>query len=178
MVTRDKIRVSEAAELAAAPGRTAKQSRSRWHRWIDAGIIPEAAETARGHGGEAFLYPQSAGAIAAVLFDLFDAGAVTGRDQLASMWRYFAEPQHAGGEPLITHVLAEVEAGNPCFLVFTLWRHQHTGEIVPTCGVRFHDELERPFEAPSQFHEPVTKCVTPLHRLLARFVADLPPQVN
>lgn len=178
MDTRDKIRVTQAAERAAAPGRRAEQVRARWHRWIKEGIIPPAVEAEFVRGGLAFIFPESAAAIAAVMFDLYDAKAVTDRDQLRSMWRYFAEPQHEGGEPLITHLLAEVEAGNPCFLILTLWRHQHSGEIVPTCGVRFHDELERPFEAPSQFHEPVTKCVTPLHLLLARFVSDLPTQVN
>lgn len=178
MSTRDKLRVTEAAERTVAPGRRAEKARARWHQWIKAGIIPPAVESEWGAGGLAFIFPESAAAIAAVLFDLFDTGAVTSRDQLASMWRYFAEAQHEGGEPLITHVLAEVEHGHPCFLVVTLWRHQNSGQIQPTCGVRFHEELERPFEAPSQFHELVTKCVTPLHLLLARFVRDLPTRVN
>lgn len=178
MDARDKLKVSEAADRIARPGRTPAQSRALWHRWMDAGIIPPAVETEWGSGGLAFIFPESAAAIAAVLFDLYDAGAVTARHQLASTWRYFAEPQHEGGEPLITHVLAEVEHGNPCFLVLTYWRHQQTGDVQPTCGVRFHEELERPFPAPSQFHVPITKCVTPLHLLLARFVADLPTQVN
>lgn len=178
METRDKLRITEAAEKAAPPGRSPAQIRARWHAWIKAGIIPPAVESEWGAGGLSFIFPESAAAIATVLFDLFDAGAVTAHHQLASMWRYFAEPQEDDGEPLITHVLAEVAHGNPCFLVFTLWRHQSTGEIQPTCGVRFHEELERPFDAPSQFHIPVTKCMTPLHLLLARFVADLPTQVN
>lgn len=178
MDARDKIRVTEAAERIARPGRTPAQIRALWHRMVEAGVIPRAVETEWGAGGLAFIYPESAAAIAAVLFDLYDAGAVTARYQLASMWRFFAEPHHEGGQPMITHVLAEAQHGNPCFLIITFWRHQTTGEMATTCGVRFHEELDTPFDAPSQFHVPVSKCVTPLHLLLARFVGDHPTQVN
>lgn len=178
MDARDRIRVAEAAEMAARPGRTPAQVRARWHRLVEIGVIPRAVETDWGRGGLTFIYPDWAAAVACVIFDLIDAGAVSDRAQLRGMWSYLAEPHHEGGEPLIVHVLAEVEAGNPCFLVLTLWRNQDTGEITPTCGVRFSEELERPFEAPSQFHEPVVKCVTPLHLLLARFADAEPNQVN
>lgn len=162
------VPISRIAQLAAGPGRTPKQTGARFHQWIIAGIIPPAAVLSKGQGGEAFLYPQSVGAIAAVLFDLYDAGAVTNHGQLKSMWRYLSEAED-GAEPLITHVLAEIEAGNPCWLVLTLWRHSFSGECQPTCGVRFADETERPFEAPSDHYTPFADYVIHLDRMLARF---------
>lgn len=175
MDPRDQLKIKDASRIAAGPGRSAAQCAARWHRWVDAGIIPPAIGLAPGgdtNGRPAFLFPQWAGAIGGVLFDLYDAGAVTGRDQLASMWRYFAEPHHEGGQPLIEHILAQIAAGNPVWLVLTIWRHEITGEIQPTCATRFADEMDRPIDAPTPEHANVADYVIKLHQLLARFASD------
>lgn len=163
-----KIKVGEAAKVADGPGRTPKQAARRWRNLVAMGVIPSDGE-AWGSGGTANLFPQWAGAVGAVLFDLMDAGIVGGKKDLASLWQYFSEVESDGEAPLITHVLAEIASGGQCWLIMTLWRHRITGKIVPTCATRFADEIERPLESPSPDHDPVADYVIRLHELLARF---------
>lgn len=163
-----KIKVGDAAKVAAGPGRTPKQAASLWRRLVAMGVIPADGEE-WGPGGTAYLFPQSAGAVGAVLFDLMDAGIVGGKKDLTSLWRYLSEPHSEGDAPLITHVLAEVASGGQCWLIITLWRHRLTGHIVPTCATRFADDMDRPIERPSPDHDPVADYVIRLHELLARF---------
>lgn len=163
----EQLKVGDLSEIAQGPGRSPAQTASRWRRWVAAGIIPADGQV-QWKGGPANLFPRSAAAVGLILFDLYDAGVVTDRHQLAAMWRHFSEHEE-GNAPLIIHVLAEIGGGNPAYLIITAWRHQTTGDIVPTCAIRFADELERGLEAPTDDHRPIGDYVIKLHHLLARF---------
>lgn len=76
MREREKLKTGDVAKVAAGPGRTAAQAGSRFTHWREAGVIP-TDEQVWGPGGPAYVFPRSTGAVAAVLFDLFDAGVVT-----------------------------------------------------------------------------------------------------
>lgn len=167
MDTKERLKSGDVAKIAAGPGRTAAQSGSRFNRWCEADIIPRD-EHVWGPGGPAYVYPQSTGAVAAILFDLFDAGVVRDKGQLGRMWRFFAGP-HEGGPTLIDQTLDAVADSECCWLIMTMWRGAKNGEFQPTCAVRFEQEYDRPVEAPSADHEPIAEYVINLHVLLKRF---------
>ncbi len=168
MDTQGKLTTGGVAAFAAGPGRTKAQAGSKLNHWRDIGIVP-ADEQVWGRGGNAYVYPQTAGAISAILFDLHGAGIVTAKRQLQSMWRFFSEPRAEGLRPHIEYVLGAVASGECCFLVITMWRDETSGAFQPSCATRFEEEHDKPIEAPSPHHEPVAEYVINLHVLLKRF---------
>ena len=106
-----KIGVGQASALAVGPGWSADQRKNRYKKWEQVGIIPHAGEVPA-PGGKAFVYPQTAGAIFAVLCDLHDGGIVTGKRQLRGMWDYMAQPHADGCHPHITHILDAIAKGD------------------------------------------------------------------
>jgi hypothetical protein len=166
----EKLKTGDVAKIAAGPWRTPAQNVSRLNYWREIGVIPTDGQE-WGPGGFATIYPSGTGAIAAIMFDLFDAGIVAGKKQLSDLWRFFAEPHAEGVRPHIVHILDAVAAGECCFLVMTMWRHASSGETQPTCSTRFQDEYDKPIVAPSSHHEPVAEYVINLHVLLKRFAS-------
>jgi hypothetical protein len=164
----DKLKTGDVAKIAEGPGRTKAQAASRFNRWREAGIIP-AHEQVWGPGGNAYVYPQSAGAIFAVLCELYDSGIVVISRDLRDMWDYLADPHAEGCQPHITHVLDAVANGEACWLILTLWRHQSTGQFQKTCCTRFEDEADKPIKGPSPDHDPMGDYIVPFHRLLPQF---------
>jgi len=164
----DKLKTGDVAKGATGPNRTLAQASSRFNRWREAGIIP-AEDHVWGPGGKAFVYPQTSGAIFAVLCDLYDAGIVTAKRQLRTMWEYLADPHAEGCHPHITHILDATAKGEACWLILTQWRHSETGAFQPTCCTRFEDQADKPIAGPSPEHEPLGEYIVPLHKLLDRF---------
>lgn len=170
MSEREKLKTGDVAAFAAGPGRTRAQAGSRFTHWREAGIVP-TEEKVWGPGGHAYVFPQSTGAIAAILFDLFDAGIVTDKRQLGRMWRFFGEA-HENRPSQIDLVLNAVAAGECCWLIIVMWQNEETGEPHPTCSTRFVDDYDRPVPAPSASHVPVAEYVVNLHVLLKRFATQ------
>jgi hypothetical protein len=155
-----KLRVSEVAG----------SNKTRFKNWVSEGIIPPDGEIPA-PGGKAFVYPQWAGAVFAILCDLYDGGIVVGRRQLAAMWRYFAEPHGEGCHPHITHILDAVAKDEACWLILTLWRHPITGGFETTCCTRFEDQADKPIAGPTPDHQPFGEYIVSLHKLLERFAS-------
>ncbi len=170
MSERDKLGIADVARLAAVPGRSETQAKSRLNRWKDLGIIPPDGEIPA-RGGKAYVYPQTTGAIFAVLCDLFDAGIVVDHERLRGMWGYLAEPHAEGCHPHITHVLDAVAKGEACWLILTLWRDPQTGDFKKTCCTRFEDQADKPIAPPTPDYEPLGEYIVSFHKLLDRFTS-------
>lgn len=163
------IDAREAGRGAARPGLTAEQATTRLLRWTLEEIVPPPEREPRGRGLPRYAYPQETGAVLAVVSDLFDSGAIAGRDQLRDVWRFLSIPRDESDSPIITHILEEIEAGKTAWFVVAVWRHEIDGTFQKTCGVRFAGEEGEPMESPSFNHVAVGDWVIPLHRLLSRF---------
>ncbi len=171
MSKRETVTAKGAGDVLAGPRMTASENTGRIRRWQMAGIIPTVGRS--GDGSQAaFLFDQAAPAIAAVLFWVHDHAGITGRTDLASLWRNFAEPHHAHGTPAIDLVLAEVRAGHEPIFIMSRFGNAKTGEIVTKASLRFHDERARPIEYPGSDFELIADIWLELAPLLERFVGN------
>ncbi|HEV7693125.1 MAG TPA: hypothetical protein VGO52_19985 [Hyphomonadaceae bacterium] len=171
-----KLKASDIGKrLAEAPGGSgAKFETDRFKRFVLAGIIPPSGTT-RGRGGEAWLFPQSAVAIAHVLFWLYDNAGITAKPTLCQCWAFLGEPHHEDGEAAIDHVLAEIAAGRRPRLILTNWGCPRTGMTQLGMALRFEDELKRVIEPPIPGYQPLADLGLDLAHHLERFVFEKPP---
>jgi hypothetical protein len=163
-----KIGVGAVARMAERPGRSFDAERNRFKKWVAAGIIPPDGEVPA-PGGKAFVYPQTAGAIFAIMSELYDAAIAVSHRELRGLWDYLAESHADGCHPHITHILDAVEKEEACWLIFTLWKDEVSGAYVKTCCTRFEDQADKPINAPSADHDPAGEYIVQLHKLLKRF---------
>lgn len=169
----EKLKASEiGAALAEKIG--ADIDPTEWFkRGVKLGIFPPEGET-WGRGGKTWLFPRSTPAIAAVLFWLFQHAGFRDRGNLRDIWNFLAVPHHEGGEPAITHILAEIAAGRTAWLICTRWGDRRTGESRFGVALRFEEDRDQPIEPPVPGYDPLADVVLDLGHLLSRFVFEPP----
>jgi hypothetical protein len=176
----DKLKTSQiGAELAEKAGSDTVDATEAFKRLVRTGAVPPDGET-WGRGGKAWLFPRSTPAIAAVMLWLFQNAGIRDRSDLRGIWNFFAVPHHDGGEPAITHIMAEIAAGRTAWLICTRWGDRQTGDSRFGVSLRFEEERDRPLEPPIPGFEPIADLVLDLGHLLSRFVFEPPAksQVN
>lgn len=166
---RETVTAKDAGDALAGPSMTASEATGRFRRWQMAGIIPHVGRTGEASVA-AFLFDQSAPAIAQVLFWAHDHAGIVDPPTLATFWRFLADPHHDHGVPAIDHVLAEVLAGGAPVLVLTRWGNADTGEVLTTAALRFDDEYKRPIHAPRPAFKAIADITLELAPLLERLV--------
>lgn len=170
----DKLKASEiGAELADKAGARSVDATEWIKRCVKADIIPPDGET-WGRGGKTWLFPRSTPAIAAVLFWLFQNAGIRDRRDLRGIWNFFAVPHHDGGEPAITHIMAEIAAGRTAWLICTRWGDRQSGDSRFGVSLRFEEDGDRPIAPPVPGYEPLADLVLDLGHLLSRFVFEPP----
>jgi len=168
----DDFTINEAGAIMAGHGMDAEAGSRRYRKWREFGIIPDPARFAKdgqGRGRPAACWPQAHGAVFALVSDLFDAGACTGRDNLANAWEWLTEQPTPQSDTRIEALLAAAANGEESWIVFTLWRHEITGHVQPTMAVRHEQNHAMPICAPAPDFEPIGDYVRPVSDLLRRF---------